>query len=147
MRPICVRLLEANHTYLLELTNSPSHPCCNSRSCRTYPSPIEKKHERSAHIQRSPVSASLLERRDPFPACWRKKSPRSRSFSRGGALHRKGESNSRVVPPFPESPRCLSPFQGNLLSLHCLEFQAEDRLTPRWHVRLPCGKTSWESLL
>ena len=24
-----------------------------------------------------------------------------------------GERNSRVVPPFPESPRCLSPFQGN----------------------------------
>ena len=32
--------------------------------------------------------------------------------------------------PFPESPRCLSPFQGNLFSLHCLDFQAEDRLTP-----------------
>ena len=41
------------------------------------------------------------------------------------------ERNSRVVPPFPESPRCLSPFQGNLFSLHCLDFQAEDRLTPR----------------
>ena len=51
------------------------------------------------------------------------------------------------MPPFPESPRCLSPFQGNLFSLHCLDFQAEDRLTPRWHVGLPCGKASWESLL
>ena len=50
-------------------------------------------------------------------------------------------------PPFPETPRCLSPFQGNLFSLHCLDFQAEDRLTPRWHVGQPCGKTSWESLL
>ena len=36
--------------------------------------------------------------------------------------------------PFQESPRCLSPFQGNLFSLHCLDFQAKDRLTPRWHV-------------
>ena len=27
---------------------------------------------------------------------------------------------------FPESPRCLRPFQGNLFSLHCLDFQAED---------------------
>ena len=44
--------------------------------------------------------------------------------------------------PFPESPRCLSPFQGNLFSLHCLDFQAEDRLTPRWHVGQPCGKAS-----
>ena len=70
---------------------------------------------------------------------------RARRISRGGALHRKGERNSRVVPPFPESPRCLSPFQGNLFSLHCLEFQAEDRLTPQWHVGQPCGKGSRES--
>ena len=48
---------------------------------------------------------------------------------------------------FPESTRCLSPFQGNLFSLHCLDFQAEDRLTPRWHVGQPCGKASWESLV
>ena len=51
------------------------------------------------------------------------------------------------MPPFPESPRCLSPFQGNMFSLHCLDFQAEDRLTPRWHVGQPCGKASWESLV
>ena len=51
------------------------------------------------------------------------------------------------MPPFPESPRCLSPFQGNLFSLHCLEFQAEDRLTPWWLVGQPCGKASWESLV
>ena len=49
------------------------------------------------------------------------------------------------MPRFPESPRSLSPFQGNLFSLHCLDFQAEDRLTPRWHVGQPCGKASRES--
>ena len=49
--------------------------------------------------------------------------------------------------PFPESPRCLSPFQGNLFSLHCLNVQAEDRLTSRWHVGQPCGKAWWESLV
>ena len=70
----------------------------------------------------------------------------SRRISRGCALHRKGERNSRVVPPFQESPRCLSPFQGKLFSLHCLDFQAKDRLTPRWNVGQPCGKVSWESL-
>ena len=47
----------------------------------------------------------------------------------------------------PKAPRCLSPFQGNLFSLHCVDFQAEDRLTQRWHVGQPCGKASWESLL
>ena len=31
--------------------------------------------------------------------------------------------------------------------MYCLEFQAEDRLTPRWHVGQPCGKASWESLV
>ena len=49
------------------------------------------------------------------------------------------------MPPFPESPRCLSPFQGNLFSLHCLQFQAEDQLTPRWHVGQPFGKAWRES--
>ena len=82
---------------------------------------------------------------DPFPAWSGKNSRRFRRNSRGGALHRKGERNSRVVPPFPESPRCLSPFQGNLFSLYCLDFQGEDRLTPRWHVGQPCGKASRES--
>ena len=47
----------------------------------------------------------------------------------------------------PRVLRCLSPFQRNLFSLHCLDFQAEDRLTPRWHVGQPCGKASWESLM
>ena len=37
--------------------------------------------------------------------------------------------------------------QGNLFSLHSLDFQAEDQLTPRWHVGQPCGKASWESLV
>ena len=35
---------------------------------------------------------------------------------------------------------------GKPVSLHCLEFQDEDLLTPRWHVGQPCGKASWESL-
>ena len=46
-----------------------------------------------------------------------------------------------------ESPRFLSPFQGNLFSLDCLDFQAEDRLTPRWLVGQTCGKASWEILV
>ena len=68
MRPIFLRPLEANHTYPLELPKGPSHPCCNSRSSPTYPTPPERKHESSAHIQSSSVSASLLKRRVPFAA-------------------------------------------------------------------------------
>ena len=52
-----------------------------------------------------------------------------------------------VLPKFPESPRCLSLLQGNLFSLHCVDFQDEDRLTPQSHVGQPCGKASWESLV
>ncbi|KAI4560500.1 hypothetical protein MJG53_017129 [Ovis ammon polii x Ovis aries] len=76
-----------------------------------------------------------------------KNSRRFRRISRGGTPHRKGERNSRVVPPFQESPRCVSPFQRNRFSLHCLDVQAEDRLPPRVHVGQPCGKASWESLV
>ena len=36
---------------------------------------------------------------------------------------------------------------GKTIFLHCLHFQAEDRLTPRWHLEQPCGKASWESLV
>ena len=50
------------------------------------------------------------------------------------------------MPPFPESHRYLSPFLGKLFSLHCIDFKAEDRLTPPWHLGQPCGKASWESL-
>ena len=86
----------------------------------------------------------LLARETGSFRCWSgKNSRRSCRISRGGTLHRKGERNSRVVPPFPESPRCLSP----LFSLHCLDFQAEVRFTPRCHVGQPCGKASWESLV
>ena len=52
-----------------------------------------------------------------------------------------------VVPAFQESPRCVSPFQRNLFSLHCLDVQAEDQLPPRVHVGQPGGKASWESLV
>ena len=82
-----------------------------------------------------------------FPCVSGKYSRSSRRFSRGGALNLKRERNSRFVPPFPHSSRCLIPFHRNLFSLHCLDFQAEDRLTPRWHVGQPCGKASWESIL
>ena len=89
------------------------------------------------------LSTYDLDLRDPL--CWPHERPVPMQVARG-TLHRKQERNSSVVPPFPESHRCLSPFQGNLFSLHCLDFEAEDRHTPRWHVGQPCGKASWESL-
>ena len=58
-----------------------------------------------------------------FPCVIGKEFPVFRHNSRGGTLNRKGERNSRVVPPFPEYPRYLSQFQGNLFSLHCPDFK------------------------
>ena len=49
------------------------------------------------------------------------------------------------MPQFQESPRCVSPLQRNLFSLHCLDVQAEDRLSPHVHVGQPCGKASWKA--
>ena len=82
-----------------------------------------------------------------FPCVVGKEFPAFPSHLKRRHSHKKGERNSRVVPQFPESPRCLSLLQGNLFSLLCLDFQAEGRLTPQWHVGQPCGKASWESLV
>ena len=121
---------------MLQLKKFPNIPVSTREEAREFcPHPEEPRFRLLAREEGS------------FPCVVGKYSRRSRRISRGGALHRKGERNSRVVPPFPESPRCLRPFQGNLFSLHCLDFQAEDRLTPRWLVGQPCGKASWESLL
>ena len=109
-------------------------------------STIEESRESRPHLE-EPRFRLLAREERSIPCVFGKEFPAFRSHLRGGPLHRKVERNSRVVPPFPESPRCLSPFQGNLLSLHCLVFQAEDRLTPRWHVGQPCWKASWESLV
>ena len=47
----------------------------------------------------------------------------------------------------PSVPQMSQSIPGKPVSLHCLDFEAEDRLTPRWHVGQPCGKASWESLV
>ena len=93
----------------------------------------------------------LLDRwRDPLPACSGKNSRRFPRISRGGALLRKGERNSRVVPPFPESPRCLSPFQGTCFPCTASTFkpriESHDGGTWDSPVGKPRGKASWESL-
>ena len=45
----------------------------------------------------------------------------------------------------PRVPQIFQSIPGKTVFLHCIKFQAEDRLAPRWHVGQPCGKASWES--
>ena len=46
-----------------------------------------------------------------------------------------------------QSPPDVSTITGKPVFPALPHFQAEDRLTPQWHVGQPCGKASWESLV
>ena len=61
------------------------------------PSTREEARESRPHPE-EPRFRLLARKENPFPAWWGKNSPRSRRISRGGALHRKSEMNSRIVP-------------------------------------------------
>ena len=111
------------------------------------PVSTREKARKSRQHPEEPCFRLLARQEGSFPCVFAKEFPGSRNISRGGALHRKGERNSRVVPPFPDYYRCPSSFQRNLFFLHCLDFHAEDWLTPRCHMGQPCGKDSWKSLL
>ena len=47
----------------------------------------------------------------------------------------------------PEAAGCLSPLEGKLFSLHCLDFQAEDRLNHGGTWDSPVGKPRGKALL
>ena len=74
---------------------------------------------------------------------------RSHRISRGGALQRKSERNSRFMPPLPESPRCLSPFQGTWFPCTASTFKPriDSHHSGTWGspVGKPRGKDSRES--
>ena len=109
--------------------------------------PVSTREEaRESRPHRQEPRFRLLDREEgSFPCVVGKVFPAVPSHLkwRRSPQERREELQGRAT--FPEYPRCLSPFQGNLFSLHCLEFQAEDRFTPRWHVGQLCGKASRES--
>ena len=84
----------------------------------------EEARESRPHPE-EPRFRLLTREEGSFPCVVGKEFPAFQSHLKSRPLHRKGERNSRVVPPFPESHRYLSPFQGKLFSLHCLDFQEE----------------------
>ena len=112
----------------------------------TYPSPLERKHESPAHIQRSPFP--LLARNEgSFPCVVGKDFPAFPSHlkRRRSPQERREELHGRAT--IPRDNQMYPSIPGKTVFLHCLDFQAEDRLTPCWHVGQPCGKASWESLM
>ena len=97
--------------------------------------------------QEEPRFCLLAREEGSFPCVVGKEFPAFPSHLKWRRSPQKKREELQGRATFPGSPRCLSPFQGNLFSLHCLDFQAEDRLTSRWHLGQPCGKASWESLV
>ena len=106
----------------------------------------EEARESRPHPE-EPQFRLLAREEGSFPCVIGKKFPAFPSHlkRRRSPQERREELQGRAT--IPKAPRCLSPFQGNLFSLHCLDFQTEERLTPRWHVGQPFGKASWESLV
>ena len=115
--------------------------------------PVSSGEEaRESHSHLEEPRFRLLDREEgSFPAWSGKNSRRSCRISRGGDLHRKGERKSRLVPPFPESARCLCPFQGNLFP--CIASTFKPRIDSHhcgtWDstVGKARGKASWERLV
>ena len=123
-------------TPLLHLKKFPDIPVSTREEEReSRPHPVEPRFRLLA---RDGVSFPCLVRKE-FPAF------PSHLKRRRSPPERREELQGRAT--IPRVPRCLSPFQGILLSLNSLDIQAEDRLTPRWHVGQPCGKASWDSLV
>ena len=106
----------------------------------------EEARESRPHPE-EPRFRLLAREEGSFPGVFGKEFPAfpSQVKRRRCPQERREELQGRAT--FPESPSCLSPFQGHLFSLHCLDFQTEDRLTPRWNVGQPCGKATSESLM
>ena len=131
---------KGSFTPLLQIKKFPDIPGSTREEAREPP-----------HIQRSPISATLLERRDPFPAWSGKNSRRSRRISSGGALHRKGERNSRFV-PHSQSPPDVS-VHSRETCFPCTASTFKPRIDSHhggtWDspVGKPRGKASWENLL
>ena len=102
---------------------------------------MSRPHPEEPHLR-------LLAREEPsFPCVFGKEFPAFPSHlkRRHSPRDRRGELQSRAT--IPRVLQMSKSFKGNLFSLHCFDFQAEDRLTPRRHVGQPCGKASWESLV
>ena len=111
--------------------------------------PVSTREEaRESRLHPEEPRLSLLAREEgSFPCVVGKEFPAFPSHlkRRRSPQERREELQSRAT--IPRVTQRSQSIPGNLFSLHCLDFQAKDRITTQWHVGEPCGKASWESLV
>ena len=121
---------------MLQLKNFPDIPVSTREEAReSRPHPEE------------PRFGLLAREEGSFPCVVGKEFPKFPSHlkRRCSPQERREELQGRAT--IPRVPQMSQSILGKLFSLHCLDFQAEDRLTARWNVGQPCGKASLESLV
>ena len=121
---------------MLQLKNFPDIPVSTREEAReSRPHPEE------------PRFGLLAREEGSFPCVVGKEFPKFPSHlkRRCSPQERREELQGRAT--IPRVPQMSQSILGKPFSLHCLDFQAEDRLTARWNVGQPCGKASLESLV
>ena len=113
------------------------------------PTPLKRKHQSPDHIQRSPVSASYLEKRDPFSSSSGKNSWPSRRIPKGKGSQQVRRGELQGFASIPRDPRCLSPFRRNCFPCTASTFtpRIDSHHPGTWDspVGKPRGKASMES--
>ena len=104
----------------------------------------EEARESRPHLE-EPRFRLLAREEGSFPCMIGKEFPAFLSHlkRRRSPQERRAELQGRAT--IPRVPQISQSIPGKPVSLHCLEFQDEDLLTPRWHVGQPFGKASRES--
>ena len=142
MRPISAEASRGKSHLTAGISKGSFTPLLQHKKFPNIPVSTREEARESRPHPEEPRFRLLAREEGSFPCVFGKEFRRSRRISRGGALHRKGERNSRVVPPFPESPRCLSPLGKTV-------FPALPRLSSRGstHTTVARGTALWESLV
>ena len=126
---------KGSFTPLLKLKKFPDIPVSTREEARAFPAHREE-----------PRFLFLAREEGSFPCVVGKEFPAFPSHLK--RRHSPQERGEELQGPatIPRVPQMSQSIPGNLYSLHSLDFQDEDRLTPQWHVGQPCGKASWERL-
>jgi len=122
-------------TPLLQLKKFPDIPVSTRKEARE-----SRPHPEEPHFR-------LLAREEgSFPFVLGKEFPSFPSHLKGRRSSQERREGLQGRATIPRVPQMSQSIPGKPVSLHSLDFQAEDRLKPRWHVGQPCGKALREIL-